>query len=727
MQKWWFTHNNRSIRRKSTIKMRIVLAALVLIIAPALLWVLIDIYRSANGRPCASFEEIKQKYAVSDAALLDRNGEVIHTLRVDVHGRRLDWTDLGQVSPSMVRATLRVEDKRFYSHGGIDWLALVSATFSNLTHKNLRGASTITMQLTSILDRKLRPRNGSRRGILQKWNQLKAAVSLDNHWTKDQILEAYLNLITYRGELSGICAASRGLFNKEPSGLEEAESLILASLITSPNASVEEVAKRACRFASPVSRNSIRDMAYKTLGRTYHIRRDASIAPHVARLLLTNGKKESKCTLDGNLQRYVHASLNEAVRFLENQNVSDGTALVVENKTGDILAYVGNSGTSPTTLYVDGITAYRQAGSTLKPFLYELALEKKLLTPSSILEDSPLEIVTPTGLYVPHNYDNIFRGPVSVRTALSSSMNIPAVRVLGLVGVTDFVERLQELGFKGISQAPEFYGYSIALGSADITLYELVNAYRTLANNGRFSNMRLVFDGNRHHAQNILDKKAAFLISHILSDRQARSTTFGLENHLSTRFWTAVKTGTSKDMRDNWCVGYSDTYTVGVWIGNFSGEPMRNVTGITGAAPVWLGIMNYLHRGFASKPPQPPGGVQSAQLTFEDSIEPPRTEWFIAGTEPAGMVLVNRVHAKPRITYPTQETLIAIDPEIPQHLQRVPFRFEPQSRRFTWTLNKEKIGNNDSVYLWTPKLGVHELAITDENGHILDSVTFLVR
>jgi penicillin-binding protein 1C len=707
--------------------MGIALAILVLFLAPALVWGLISLHGSAASKRYATFDEIKQQNAVSDAILLDRYNEVIHSLRIDARRRKLEWIKLNDISPAMVQATLRVEDRRFYDHSGIDWLALVAATYERLSQRRTRGASTITMQLVSIFDRNLKPRIGSRRGLFQKWKQMKAAMSLEKQWTKEQILEAYLNLISFRGELAGICAATRGLFDKEPSGLTEAESCLLASLITSPNASVEGVVNRACRIGSSASCEDIRNAAYRSLTRPYQIRREISIAPHVARMLLTNGKKEVRSTLDGNLQRYVYAALNESIRLLEKQNVSDGAAMVVENKTGDILSYVGNSGTSPATLYVDGITAYRQAGSTLKPFLYELAFEKKLLTAASMLDDSPLQIMTPTGLYVPRNYDAMFRGPVSARTALSSSMNIPAVKTLALVGVGAFVERLQELGFTSIFREPEFYGYSLALGSADITLYELVNAYRTLANDGRFGDMRLTFKKNTGLAKNVLDKKTTFLVSHILSDRQARSTTFGLENSLSTRFWTAVKTGTSKDMRDNWCVGYSDTYTVGVWVGNFSGEPMRNVTGIAGAAPVWLEIMNYLHRGKTSRPPQAPKGILSAQLDFQNFIEPQREEWFIEGTEPVTTVVLNAVHAKPRITYPTQETLIAIDPEIPDGLQRVPFRFEPQSKRFEWTLNKQKIGANESGYLWMPKRGIHELAINDEEGRVLDSVTFLVR
>ena len=300
---------------------------------------------------------------------------------------------------------------------------------------------------------------------------------------------------------------------------------------------------------------------------------------------------------------------------LKDKNVNDGAVLIVENKTGDVLAYVANGGLFSSAKYIDGVKAKRQAGSTLKPFLYEMAIEENLLTASSIVEDSPINVSTPAGLYVPQDYDNEFKGSVSVRTALSASLNIPAVRTLMLVGPDSFTSRLKQLGIKGLNDG-DYYGLSLALGTADVSLYELVNAYRVLANNGRWGELRLSFDKKNVQKQ-ILKKEAVFIISDILSDRTARSITFGFENPLATRFWTAVKTGTSKDMRDNWCIGYSQKYTVGVWVGNFNGEPMWNVSGITGAAPIWLEVMNYLHRSTPSKSPQPSEGVISKKLHFK--------------------------------------------------------------------------------------------------------------
>ena len=221
---------------------------------------------------------------------------------------------------------------------------------------------------------------------------------------------------------------------------------------------------------------------------------------------------------------------------------------------------------------------------------------------------------------------------------------------------------------------------------------------------------------------------AAFIIGSILSDREARSVTFGLENFLSTRFWTAVKTGTSKDMRDNWCIGYSEKYTVGVWIGNFSGDPMWNVSGISGAAPVWLETMNALHPSADSRFPKQTKGVTAKRVQFIDGLEPERQEWFIKGSEPETAVALNTRHEKPSITYPTRGSIITIDPDIPEENQRISFRARPEGRRFAWQLNEKPVSAGMmNSFLWKPERGSHVLAITDEEHHILDFVTFVVR
>jgi len=710
--------------------------------------IVISIFLTSNAYALSSFQEVKDSYQKSDAVLLDRHGEVIHELRVDPKVRRLDWASIKDISPALIKAVIHSEDRRFYEHNGVDWMAVGSAFLKNLFTRTPRGASTITMQLVSMLDKDLRPRS-SKRTFGQKWDQIRSAQDIEKIWSKDEILEAYLNLITFRSELQGISAASRGLFDKEPGGLDETESFLLASLIRSPNASVENAGRRACVLSksmeSSVNCEDIKALTDTTLNRKYLIRQKIALAPHVAyQLLPLNVYNRSMqplndnylriaSTLDGELQSFVTEVVKHHVATVRPQNVNDGAVLVVENESGDVLAYVGSVGDESSARYVDGIKAKRQAGSTLKPFLYAVALEKQILTPASILSDSPLDVPTKLGIYKPEDYENDFKGLVSVRTALASSLNIPAVRTLALIGVEPFIQRLRLLGFSRL-KADDYYGLSVALGSADVSLWELVNAYRTLANKGVWSELRLTLKEGRGGSKRIFSEEIAFLVSDILSDREARSITFSLENPLATKFWSAVKTGTSKDMRDNWCIGYSQKYTVGVWVGNFRGDPMWNVTGISGAAPVWLEVMNYLHRGAPGIPLQPPSGISAKKIEFQHNMEPARVEWFIKGTEPVNLmtseasVSINGIHAFPRIIYPADGAIIALDPDIPAENQHIFFETQTSAEEFKWILDGRKLSVvSAGAVSWNPKRGKHSLSLADRQNQIIDSVEFQVR
>ena len=696
----------------------------------SLFLVIICFVMAANAHAMPSFQEIKDSYKKSDAVLLDRHGKVIHELRVDPEGRRLDWTSLKDISPSLIKAVIQSEDQRFYEHHGVDWKAVGSAALKNLFTKTPRGASTITMQLVSFLDKKLKPK-GLKRTFAQKWDQIQAAKDLEKTWTKDEILEAYFGLITFRGELQGVTAASRGLFGKEPSGLDEPEALILASLIRSPNARVEDVVKRACLLREVMKANTacedIAKLSQKALSGPYFVKQTAALAPHLARSLLKGGKASVPSTLDAGLQSFASEVLKRQLLAVKSQNVNDGALLVVENKTGEVLAYVASSGGISPAGMVDGIRARRQAGSTLKPFLYALAFEKKILTPASVLKDSPLDLPTATGIYRPEDYESDFKGAVSARTALASSLNIPAVSTLSLVGEETFVRKLSQLGF-GQLQSDEYYGPSLALGSADVSLYELVNAYRTLVNKGIWSEMRLIPKKGKDSKRRVYSENAAFLVSDILSDREARSATFSLENPLSTRFWSAVKTGTSKDMRDNWCIGYSGKYTVGVWVGNFSGEPMWNVSGVTGAAPVWLEIMDHLHKDGPVMSRHRPEGVAARKVKFYNASEPDRMEWFIRGTEPETAEIQEKNSAYgPKIAYPVSGMIIALDPDIPEDQQRIFFEANSASGFYSWMLNNKLIGKSSDIISWSPAAGNYTVSLVGPNDHIVDSVDFTVR
>jgi len=680
-----------------------------------------------------SFEDVKKSYRKSDAVLLDRHGKVIHELRVDAKGRRLEWTSLKDSSPALIRAVLHTEDKRFYEHRGVDWKAAGAAALKNVFSGTQRGASTITMQLAAMLDNELRPK-ARKRSVGQKWDQMKAAQELEGTWKKDEILDAYLNLVTFRGELQGIASASRGLFEKDASGLGEQEALILASLIRSPNASPDAVAKRACLLSVSMDQKTLCDdlkaLAAKTLVGPYGLKQRTGLAPHVAHKLLKTGMTSAVSTLDTGLQRFASDTLRYHLAAVRKQNVHDGAVLVADNRTGDILAYVANSGDLSSARHVDGIIARRQAGSTFKPFLYGLAFDRKVLRPTSVLLDSPLDVPTAFGVYRPENYDNDFKGPVQARDALASSLNVPAVKTLSLVGVGAFVNRLREIGFSQL-EPEEHYGFSIALGSADVTLYELVNAYRTLANRGVWSELKIAPVKTTLKKRRVYSEEAVFLVSDILSDREARSLTFSLENPLATKFWTAVKTGTSKDMRDNWCIGYSERYTVGVWVGNFNGDPMWSVSGVTGAAPVWHEVMSYLHAKEMSRPLKMPQGM-IIQARNEVMSDVQKKELFIQGTEPVSLQPETTAQTETslsmqRIVYPAQGMIIAMDPDIPEDQQRVFFEADASGDLLRWKLNSTLIGRASEIISWKPVPGTYTISLIDAQDAIIDSVCFHVK
>ena len=679
-----------------------------------------------------SYDEVRQSYVKSDSLLLDRHGEILHELRTDKDRRRLDWTPLKNISPVLKEAVIQAEDRRFYEHGGVDYRSIGAALIQGLTSESLRGASTITMQLASLLDKELQSKKG-RRSIWQKERQILNAWEIEKRWSKAEIFEAYLNLVTFRGELQGIAAASRGLFGKDPHGLDQSESLILASLIRSPNASSEEVSKRVLHLNRSMNWQVADDQIHAKVRQVFlgphFLRPQAALAPHIARQLLQgrpNGCTVT-CTLDSRIQRFGIDRLTHHLLSLKSQNVKDGALLVLDNSTGDVLAYVSYSGEPSSSRFLDGVQARRQAGSTLKPFLYGLAFDRRILTPASLLDDSPLDIAVISGIYQPRNYDSQFKGFVTSRIALASSLNVPAVKTLSLVGIEPFLNKLRQLGIKGLHESGDFYGPSLALGSADVSLWELTNAYRSLANEGQWSELRLIsVENGSAQKKRIFSKEATFLISDILSDREARSATFGLENPLSTRFWTAVKTGTSKDMRDNWCIGYSRRYTVGVWTGNFSGEPMWNVSGVTGAAPIWTEMMDFLHRDVSSVKKEPLSGLVRKKIEFSQGVAASREEWFIRGTEPHSQNQ-RTGQFNPRILYPPSGTVMAIDPDIPPELQKVFFVSQVHEDDFQWVLNGSALEKTGRTISWIPKAGKYHLAIADKDEKILDYVYFEVR
>lgn len=711
------------------------------------------------ARALPAFEEVKRDFRPSDIQVLDRDGELLQRVRTDSRVRRGRWVALAEVSPALRTAMLLSEDKRFYEHSGVDWRAVSAAAWGNLWNTRTRGASTITMQLAGLLDDELRRGSGGR-DLAQKLGQTVAAQQLERQWRKDQILEAYLNTVPFRGELVGIDALSRTLFGKAPHGLDAREAAVAAALVRAPNAKPALVAQRACEVMRAMEADTrmaceALDMFASAALQRRAFEASEGIAPHLARRALKEAEALSsangltpplsrrereqsadiRTTLRAPLQRFALTTLQRHLKELRGRNVEDGAAVVLDNASGEVLAWIGSSGTLSRAAEVDGVLAQRQPGSTLKPLLYAQAIAERRLTAASLLDDSSAQISTASGLYIPQNYDRQFKGHVSVRTALAASLNVPAVRTLVMVSPEAFARQLRAAGL-GLAQNGDYYGYSLALGSAEVSLLGLANGYRTLANGGRFGETRILVrrvppsqpspGGGRSNTAAI-DSRAAFIVGDILSDANARAPTFGLDSVLGTRFWSAVKTGTSKDMRDNWAVGWSERYTVGVWVGNASGSPMWDVSGTSGAAPVWAELMGFLHRREASRPPAPPTGVVRAHVRFGDGLEAARDEWFIAGTEQARFELpaaAADAEPAPRITAPTHGTIIALDPDIPPRHQRV--RFEAQGRGLAWRIDGKPFARGASAQ-WLPWPGRHVVELLDARGRVVDQVKLEVR
>jgi len=682
-----------------------------------------------------SFDEVRRDFRPSDTLIVDRDGELLQRVRTDNTVRRGQWVALADISPALRTAMVLSEDKRFYEHSGVDWRAVSSAAWGNVWNTRTRGASTITMQLAGLLDDDLR-RGGGGRSLTQKLGQTVAAQQLERHWRKDQILEAYLNTVPFRGEIVGIDALSRTLFGKAPHGLDAREAALAAALVRAPNAKPALVAQRSCELMRAMEPESKPDCEALDMFASAALQRRGfeageGIAPHLARRALKEAGASPgtvRTTLRAPLQRIALGTLQRHLRELQGRNVEDGALVVLDNASGEVLAWVGSSGDLSRAAEVDGVLAQRQPGSALKPFLYAEAIAERRLTAASLLDDSSAQINTASGLYIPQNYDRQFKGYVSVRTALAASLNVPAVRTLVMVSPEAFARQLRSAGMP-LAQSGDYYGYSLALGSAEVSLLALTNGYRTLANGGRFGETRFVAPpraARRDDVQSI-DPRAAFIVGDILSDTNARARTFGLDSVLGTRFWTAVKTGTSKDMRDNWAIGWSQRYTVGVWVGNASGAPMWDVSGTSGAAPVWTEVMGYLHRTEASRAPAPPAGLVQARVRFGDELEAARSEWFISGTEQAVFALspgASATEAASRITAPSNGTIIALDPDIPPNRQSV--RFEAEGRGLQWRMDGKPFARGNSAQ-WLPWPGRHRVELVDAHGQVVDEVRLEVR
>jgi penicillin-binding protein 1C len=656
-----------------------------------------------------SFGEVRAAHRPSDVPVLDRHGVPLQMVRVDSTVRRGPWVALQDLSPALREAIVLGEDRRFWEHAGVDWAALVGSAWANAWNMRSRGASTLTMQLAGLIDASAaRPAGG--RGTAQKLSQIALARELETRWRKTEILEAYLNQVPLRGEMVGVPAAAQGLFGKHPSGLDGLESAVLAVLVRAPNAGQAEVSRRACALLALQRRDcaGLDGLLAQAFARRPGAWPGEALAPHFARMWAAEspGPGPRRSTLDASVQRLAVAALRRQLAELRGREVEDGAVVVLDNRSGEVLAWVGSSGPGSSAGEVDAVLARRQPGSTLKPFIYALAFERGLIGPDSLLLDAPLQLRTGDGVYQPQNYDLAYKGWVPARVALAASLNVPAIRLTQALEVEQLFGRLNDLGLR-LRESAGFHGVALALGSADVTLLDLTNAYRSLARRGEWTPVRWQTGVGAPRARRVFNEAAAIWIAEVLADGTARAPTFGFDSPLVTREAVAVKTGTSKDMRDNWCVGFTARHTVGVWVGNAGGAPMRGVSGVTGAAPVWREVVEALSVRSSDRAP---GDVSHSNHARHAGIAPgPGLSAF----QPALAFSIQS---------PAAGSIWLMDPSLSEAVQRI-LLYGPAGQ---WWLDGRRIADGSRAW-WSPRPGRHVLELRDAGGRLLDRVDFEVR
>jgi penicillin-binding protein 1C len=555
--------------------------------------------------------------------VLDRHGRLVRELRTP-DGKRRERVSLDQVSPDLAAALVATEDRRFFFHPGVDPLAMVRAFGQALRAGRLvSGASTITQQLS----RAVVPRPRTAAGKLR---EAVIALRIEASLDKRRILEEYLSQVEFGPNLIGVEAASRYYFDKPAKQLDLAESATLVALVRGPSfydprRHPARLKQRRDRVLERLRGSAEDERIERALASELRVRPYSSSAgaEHLAFALgsgklipeLAGTKPTSiQTTLDLELQHELEVIAAREAEGLASFGASALSVVVIDNQSAEVRAYLGSQDyfAGGELGGNDGALALRQPGSTLKPFVYASAMERLGWTPATLLSDRAIELDTPDGRYRPANYDGREHGPVRLRIALANSLNLPAVRAAAQVGPRPVLEMLHRFGFASLDRDPQHYGAAIALGSGEVRLSELAQAYSTLARDGeslplRYASKVTLSDGRvleltQKPPRRVLAAPLARQLTSVLSDPAARSESFGLTSVLDLPFPVAVKTGTSKGFRDNWTVGYTRELTVAVWVGNFDGKPMVRSSGVSGAGPLFHAVMTAAMRGMTPRP-----------------------------------------------------------------------------------------------------------------------------
>jgi penicillin-binding protein 1C len=625
-----------------------------------------------------------------------------------------DWRELSQIPPLVQQAFLAAEDRRFHDHRGADWRARLRAAWQNLrAGRVVSGASTISEQVV----RMLHPRP---RGLWTRWLEGFDALRAERRYGKTAILEFYLNQVPYAARRRGVAQAARWYFGRDLDTLSVAESLALAVIVRAPSRLDPRRAPRAVswrlqRIAAWLrGRGDLSDRGHTPL--QLHPAPPAPAldveAPHFVAFARERARDHRggrvHTTLSAQWQRAADGILAARLAQLDGRGVDHAAALVVEHRSGAIRVWSVATRAGLTPTHIDVVRSPRQPGSTLKPFVYALALEDGA-SPARMLLDAPLSERVGQGLHAYRNYSRRFHGAVSLRAALGNSLNIPAVRLLSEVGPARLLARLRGLGVSALDAHPARYGDGLALGNGALSLFELVQAYAGLANRGRAVTLCAVRSRCAEAGPPVFPPEVTSLLADILADPHARRLEFGRGGVLDFDLPTAVKTGTSSDHRDAWAVGFDGLHVVGVWMGNLDQRPMRGISGAGGpATPARLYRSPRLVRVAACADENCPRSVREWAIpgvTQTPSAPAPR-----AATPSAA-----RETVPARITHPSHGLRMALDPRVPPTRQR--FRFQlattrpPQQVR--WLLDGRPLADTAvPSLLWQLRPGVHSLQAT---------------
>jgi penicillin-binding protein 1C len=739
--------------------------------------------------------------AGASTVVVDRHGVPLYEA-LSGEGTRNVRLEPSQLPPVLVAATIAAEDRRFWSHPGVDPVAMVRALGRNLrAGQVVEGGSTITQQVAKLLLTRQAPRR--HRGIRAKVQEAVLALRLEHRLSKQEVLAWYLNLASYGNQVVGAQRASRQYFDRDVSLVTPAQAAFLAGLPQRPSGfnpyrgraaalARQQAVLRRMGSTGALSTDQAREAAAERL--VFTAGRAHFKAPHLVEMALASAGVDRpariETTIDAALQAEISGIVQSRRDVLQQHGASNVAIVVLDNATAEWRAWEGSGdyfdeqhgGT------INGPVVPRQPGSALKPFTYALAFESGR-SPASVLPDVPSHFPTAEAgvLYTPRNYDGRYRGPLLARRALAGSENVPAVALASDLGVPNVMRFLLRAGFTTFDRNASYYGLGITLGNAEVRLDEMVTAYSAFARGGVLMSPSYLAGAARDSGRTLVSPRTAFWITDILSDPEAREYIFGRGGSLEFPFPVAVKTGTSQAYHDNWTIGYSRHVTVGVWVGNFDRTPLRDSSGVTGAAPIFHAVMLAAERRAAKESGFPESDVSGQEpvavvrreicalsgMAANAWCPTKQGEWIAADASPlpcswhhqsdeglltiwppeyrewaqahsvhhgrgierveaaklAGAATISRGPGMFRISSPPDGATYLIDPTLRRDFQALPLRaVTTRPAEIQWTVDGRPLGsiNSERALTWPLRAGRHIFEARDREGRAVRS-TITVR